>query len=265
MSRLAFALSGPVSAPLLVLLHGFLGSRRDWIPVTALLPPGLRILACDLPGHGATGDPGPGPFWSLTGCAAKLARLIEQTAAGPATVVGYSLGGRLALHLAMEHPRQVAATVLVSASPGIADAAVREARRTDDEKLAQSLEQAGLTAFLDAWYRQPLFASLRAHPSFPDVLARRRENDPHLLVRSLRTMGSGSQRSLWEDLPRLQAPLLALAGERDPKFAAIAQALAEACGTAAARIVPGCGHALIEENPAGVAGEIVRFISRIPG
>lgn len=265
MPGLAFELGGPAQGPLLLLLHGFLGSRRDWAPVAARLSGPFRTLACDLPGHGETADPGEASLWTMAGCAAELARLLRAAGGGPAAVLGYSLGGRLALQLAVEHPAQVAAAVLISASPGLEDPQARAARRADDEALALRLEESGLDSFLDEWYRLPLFAALRGRRSFPEVLERRRANVPRLLARSLRGMGLGCQRSLWEELPGLRAPLLALAGGRDPKFAGIARAMAETCPGAEARIIPGCGHALLEENPAAVAQLAAAFLEAREG
>jgi 2-succinyl-6-hydroxy-2,4-cyclohexadiene-1-carboxylate synthase len=130
-----------------------------------------------------------------------------------------------------------------------------------DEGGARKLEKAGLDAFLDEWYRLPLFAALREHPCFPGVLAKRRRNDPLLLARSLREMGTGTQRSLWADLPGVRTPLLLLAGERDEKFTDIALDMATRCPKAEAVIVRGRGHALVEEDPEAVAREIAGFLA----
>jgi len=265
MSELARRESGPPAAPTVLLLHGFMGSAHDWAPVVRAFTATNRCVAVDLPGHGGTGDPEAGSsaahspsVWSPEGCVRALAGILA--AAGGGSVVGYSLGGRLALHLAIEHPELVRGAVIISSSPGIADEAARQARRADDEHRARRLETQGLEPFLDDWYRQPLFAPLREHPGFPEVLARRRRNDPRLLARSLRTMGTGTQRSLWGDLPGLRVPLLFLAGERDAKFAAVAVDAVARCPRAEAVIVRGRGHALVEETPEAVADEAAAFL-----
>jgi len=272
-SALACRESGPPAAPTVLLLHGFMGSARDWAPVAGALAATRRCVAVDLPGHGGTGDPDDGSrtaparprpsLWTPEGCVGALAELLA--AAGGGSVVGYSLGGRLALQLAVEHPGLVRRAVIVSSSPGIADEAARQARRAEDECRARRLETLGLEPFLDEWYRQPLFAPLREHPGFPEVLARRRRNDPRLLARSLRTMGTGTQRSLWDDLPGLRTPLLFLAGERDAKFTALAFDAVARCARAEAVIVRGRGHALVEEIPAAVADEAAAFLGGGPG
>jgi 2-succinyl-6-hydroxy-2,4-cyclohexadiene-1-carboxylate synthase len=257
-SPLAFEERGLPTAPTVLLLHGFMGSRLDWLPVAEVLSRTHRCLAVDLPGHGATAAPGDEALWTPAGCVAALAALLAQSGGG--SVVGYSLGGRLALQLAVEHPGLVSRAVIVSASPGIADEPARLARRAEDERRARRLETQGLEPFLDDWYRQPLFAPLREHPGYAAVLERRRRNEPRLLARSLRSMGTGSQRSLWGDLDGLRAPLLFLAGERDSKFAALAFDAVALCRQGEAVILRGRGHALVEEDPEAVATETEGFL-----
>jgi len=257
-SPLAYEEIGPPTGPVVLFLHGFMGSRRDWVPVAARLAQTQRCLLVDLPAHGETGAPEDETLWTPDGCVAALAGLLR--AAGGGCVVGYSLGGRLALQLAIEHPGSVERAAIVSASPGIADEQARRLRREEDEHRAQRLEMHGLEPFLDDWYRLPLFAALREHPLFPEVLARRRHNDPHLLARSLRSMGAGSQRPLWADLPGIRTPLLFLAGERDLKFSALAYDAVALCPRAEAVILRDRGHALVEEDPAAIAEETAGFL-----
>jgi 2-succinyl-6-hydroxy-2,4-cyclohexadiene-1-carboxylate synthase len=255
---LAFEESGLPTAPAVLLLHGFMGSRRDWTPVTAVLSRTHRCIAVDLPGHGETGAPRDESLWSADGCVAALAGILRS--AGGGGVVGYSLGGRLALQLAVEHPEAVDRAVIISASPGIVKECGRAQRRNSDEGLARRLEKQGLESFLEDWYRLPLFAALREHPRFPEVLERRRRNNPHLLARSLRGMGAGAQRSLWGDLPALRTPLLFLAGERDQKFSDLAHDAVALCPKGEAVVLRGRGHALVEEDPEAVARETAAFL-----
>jgi 2-succinyl-6-hydroxy-2,4-cyclohexadiene-1-carboxylate synthase len=260
MSPLATETAGPAGAPAVLFVHGFLGSRRDWAPVAAALAPAHHCLLVDLPGHGETGAPDDDTLWTPDGCVGALAGLLR--AAGGGSVVGYSLGGRLALQLAIDHPDVVGHAVLISGSPGIAGGCGRALRRNADEGLARRLEKkGGLEAFLGDWYGQPLFAALREHPRFAEALERRRRNNPYLLARSLRRMGTGVQRSLWADLPGLRVPLLLLAGERDEKFTDLAFDMAARCPAAEVLIVRGRGHALVEEDPEAVAREVAGFLA----
>jgi 2-succinyl-6-hydroxy-2,4-cyclohexadiene-1-carboxylate synthase len=257
-SPLAFETVGPADAPAVLFLHGFMGSRRDWAPVAAALAPALRCLLVDLPGHGETADPADEALWTPDGCVGALAQILAG--AGGGNVVGYSLGGRLALQLAIEHPRTVARGVIISGSPGVAGECGRAQRRNSDEGLARRLEREGLDAFLEDWYGMPLFAALREHPRYPDVIERRRRNDPRLLARSLRSMGTGVQRSLWADLPGTRTPLLFLAGERDAKFTDLAFDAVARCPQGEAVVVRGRGHSLVEEDPEAVTREIAGFL-----
>ena len=257
-SSLSFEESGAPTAPAVLLLHGFMGSRLDWSPVAEALARTRRCIAVDLPGHGATGAPEDESLWTPGVCVAALAALLDRSGGG--SVVGYSLGGRLALQLAVEHPGAVNRAVILSASPGIATECGRAQRRNSDEGLARRLETQGVERFLEDWYGLPLFAALREHPRFPEVLERRRRNDPRLLARSLRTMGAGSQRSLWGDLDGLRTPLLFLAGERDAKFTALALEAVALCRRAEAVVLRGRGHALVEEDPVAVTRETEAFL-----
>lgn len=259
MSTLASETVGPAGAPAVLLVHGFIGSRRDWDAIAAVLARTHRCILVDLPGHGETGAPADEELWTPDGCVAALAHLLA--AAGGGAAVGYSLGGRLALQLAVEHPGVVERAVIISSSPGVAGECGRAQRRNMDEGLARRLESKGLEPFLDDWYRQPLFAALREHPRFPEVLERRRRNDPRLLARSLRAMGTGVQRSVWAELPRTRTPLLFLAGERDDKFTDIAFDAVARCPLGESVVLRGRGHALVEEDPEAVAQEIAGFLA----
>ncbi|WP_412067993.1 alpha/beta fold hydrolase [Rubrivirga sp. IMCC43871] len=229
----------------LVLLHGFLGRGADWDAVREHLPVRGDVLAPDLPGHGARADASPDD----TTMDAEADRLVAGLD-GPADWVGYSLGGRLALHLAVRHPKAVRRLVLVSASPGLRSETERAARRATDASRAASLLR-DFPAFVDAWYRMPLFA-------LPEPLRRRltadrlAHNDPAGLARSLEGMGTGAQPSHWAALDGISAPTLAVAGARDAKFVALAAAMAAAPAIRAAT-VPESAHLLPAERPAALA------------
>jgi len=166
--------------------------------------------------------------------------------------VGYSMGGRLALALALERPDIVQSLVLVSASPGIADERERATRRAADDQLAHDVERDGLDAFLERWLAQPLFASLPRELAGVD--ARRRGNSVERVTHQLRALGQGAQPSLWHRLPELQMPVLLVTGAYDRKYRELASAMAAAIGdNARAVTVPEAGHALHLEQPAALA------------
>jgi 2-succinyl-6-hydroxy-2,4-cyclohexadiene-1-carboxylate synthase len=172
--------------------------------------------------------------------------------------VGYSLGGRVCLRLALDRPDLVGALVLVGASPGIADAGERAERRAADQALAGELERDGVAAFLDRWLAGPLFATLPAERA---GRAERLGNGATGLGAALRLLGVGAQEPLWARLPELAAPVLLVAGELDGKFAGLAGRMAAAVGpNARVALVPGAGHAAHLEQPERFGDLVERFL-----
>lgn len=231
--------------PPVVLLHGFMGRGADWRAVRARLPDDWDVRAPDLPGHG-----GAVGLDSYTMDAAADLALAER--AEPADVVGYSMGGRLALHLAVTRPEAVRRVVVASGSPGLRTAAERAARRAVDAERAASI-QVDFPAFVEQWYRLPLWNSL------PDGLRplltadRTAHNVPAELAASLGGMGTGAQRSHWDALPTLAVPVWAIAGALDDKFAELARQMAEASGAVTSVVIPAAGHLLTAEAPVALA------------
>jgi 2-succinyl-6-hydroxy-2,4-cyclohexadiene-1-carboxylate synthase len=228
-----------------VLLHGFAGTRRAWDPVVERLDPERYTpLAPDLRGHGDARDARPVTF---DACVADV------LAAAPARFVlcGYSMGGRIAQHVALAAPERIERLVLVATTAGLADEAERSARRADDERLAAFADGASIEQFADRWAAQPLFTGTP-----PDAARIWREdllrNDPRALAAVLRAMGTGAMAPLWERLPALTMPATVLAGADDPKFVALGQRLAAALPGAELVVVPGAGHGLPRERPDAV-------------
>lgn len=239
---------GAGDAPPLLLLHGFMGSSAEWDEVADALSGDYCLLIPDLPGHGAsTGLPYPDSY-TMHGAANALLTLLDAERLDCSAVVGYSMGGRLALYLALRHPERVERLLLESASPGLATEEERAARHAADEKLAQRLETEDLREFVEDWYRQPLFATLaRDEELLRRTVESRLHNDPHELARSLRAMGTGSQPSLWEELPELKVPTLAVAGEEDEKFVRIAREMERVSVEVQVVMIPGAGHVVHAE------------------
>jgi 2-succinyl-6-hydroxy-2,4-cyclohexadiene-1-carboxylate synthase len=195
-------------------------------------------------------------------CVADLLALLDALEIARADVLGYSMGGRVALHLAAAAPERVGALVLESSSPGIADAAERQTRIAADEALADAIEREGLAAFVERWERLPLFASQAALPD--DTRARlhaqRLRNNPLGLANSLRGMGTGQQTSLWDRLAGLDMRTLLIAGELDVKYRALAVEMQALLPNARTVIVPGVGHAVHLEQPQRFAENVLEFL-----
>ena len=230
-----------------VLLHGFTQGPQSWDAVEL---PATEVVALTLPGHGGAGAT------DLTFEAAAAA-LAEE--GGRGAWVGYSMGGRLALRVALDRPDLVERLVLLGASPGLADPAERAARAAVDEQLASGLERKGLEAFLDGWLRQPLFKGL---PREAAGLDERRRNTVEGLASALRRLGAGAQEPLWDRLGELRMPVLLMAGEHDSKFVSTAFRMAEAMGdNAGVSFVPGAGHAAHLERPKAFGTLVGRFLA----
>lgn len=233
----------------LVLLHGFGGTRRAWDDVLALLErERYRPHALDLPGHGEHAA-APRPL-TFAGCVEHVLACAPERFA----LCGYSLGGRVALHVALAAPQRVARLVLISTSAGIADAAARARRREADEQLARQLETQPYEQFIERWRSQPLFAG---EPPRAGELARadQRRNDPTALAAVLRGLGAGEMQPLWERLGELTMPVTVVVGERDAKYRALAERMIASIAGAQLVVLPG-GHGLPLGHPAGVAAAL---------
>ncbi len=245
---LRYETRGPADAPPVLLLHGFMGSAGEWSEIASALSGEYRCLIPDLPGHGgSTGLPYPESY-TMEGAARAITALLDAEEIDRCAVAGYSMGGRLALYLALRHPQRVERLLLESASPGLATEDERAARLASDEKLARRLETGDLREFVEDWYLQPLFATLaRDETLLRRTIEARVQNDPRELARSLRAMGTGSQPSLWEELPDLRVPTLPVVGEEDAKFVALARQKRRASANVRIIMVPGSGHSVHAE------------------
>jgi 2-succinyl-6-hydroxy-2,4-cyclohexadiene-1-carboxylate synthase len=235
-------------APALVLLHGFTQTRQSWRRTVLALGAGrYRALVPDLPGHGQ-GVHRTASFDAVTA-------YIRALAPDRFTLAGYSMGGRIALHAALQLQPQLDRLVLVGASPGLADPAEREARRAADEALAERIEAIGVEAFAAEWGAQPLFAGQPERVAAA-AHADRLRNRPAGLAAALRGLGTGAMEPLWERLGELTIPVTLVTGERDAKFREIAERMAERLGAARLVVVPGAGHAAHLEQPEAVAYQL---------
>ena len=171
------------------------------------------------------------------------------------TLVGYSQGGRIALHAALALPERLERLVLIGASPGLADRAERDARRAADEALAREIEESTIEEFATRWAHTPLLAS-QSPPVRAASHADRLRNTPAGLARALRGLGTGALPSLWGRLRDLDTPVTMIVGERDEKFQAIGARMAAELPHPKLVIVAGAGHAVHLEAPDRVAAEI---------
>ena len=246
-----------------VLLHGFTQGPGSWDSLVRGLDPTYQIVRVTLPGHGAAGSASAAARLAFEPAAEVVAEAVAGTVGPePATWFGYSLGGRLALRVALDRPDRLESLVLLGASAGIEDDEARAARRDIDERLAAGLERKGVEAFIDGWLAQALFSRLSRSAAGVDE---RHRGTVEGLASALRLLGAGTQEPLWDRLGELAMPVLLMAGEHDTKFSALAFRMAAAIGDEAGiTFVPAAGHAAHLERPDSVATIVNRFLSALP-
>jgi 2-succinyl-6-hydroxy-2,4-cyclohexadiene-1-carboxylate synthase len=174
-------------------------------------------------------------------------------------VVAYSMGGRIALHAALAHRTAFRALVLVGATPGIEDDALRRSRRAADDDLADWMAGERIDRVVDHWESQPVFATQDA-ALVAAQRAGRLAHDPRVLAQMLRETGQGALTPLWHRLPDIAAPVLAVAGEYDQRYADVAERMAARLPRGRAAIVPGAGHAAHLEQPEAFAELLLPFL-----
>jgi 2-succinyl-6-hydroxy-2,4-cyclohexadiene-1-carboxylate synthase len=233
----------------LVLLHGFGGTHRAWDPVLSELDhERYNPLVPDLRGHGTKAAARP---ISFDGCVADVLAAAPDEFA----LCGYSLGGRVAQHVALAAPERVTRLMLVSTTAGIADGDARAARVAEDERLAYELTRMSIEEFADRWMANPLFEATPAEASrwWREDL---RRNDPLALAEVLRTIGGGAMVPLWDRIGALTMPVTIVVGSRDTKFVDYAQHFAQLLPQADVHTIDDAGHGLPRESPRELAALI---------
>jgi len=235
------------------LLHGFTQSGRSWRELISKLPAGYRWIIPDLRGHGET-QIWKGAECSMDACTADLVKLWDALDVERSHLVGYSMGGRLALHVAARRPDRVLSVFTIGAHAGLEEDA-REGRRQGDEALAARIEKEGIEAFVNYWGSQPMFAGIeRRGPTYAaEVRAERLRNHVAGLACSLRGMGAGAMQPLWDDLAHVEFPCTFVAGQLDHGYVASARRLASTVANSRVEIVPRAGHSVHQERPDAVA------------
>ncbi len=239
-------------------IHGFLGSEEDWSGFRL----GGQTKRLQLPGHGDRVNLRENEY-TFNAAVERVGVDMQEcgVADHPHTeniLCGYSMGGRIALRVALDFPRLVTGLVLISSSPGLREQI--DARKKADDLWAQRFATENLKSVLRDWYAQPVFRSLLARQELrEDMILRRSGNNGQEIAKALRGMGSGNQDAVWERLRELACPVLLLAGAEDPKFCRIAEEMAGLCPRAEMRIVPGTGHTLHLEAPEVLEAELTNF------
>jgi 2-succinyl-6-hydroxy-2,4-cyclohexadiene-1-carboxylate synthase len=252
--------------PIILFLHGFMGNIHEFDEAIKLLVNNFSCLTIDLPGHGKT-QVLDDECYLMASTAQAIISLLDKLNINQCYLIGYSMGGRLALYLTLYFPQRFIKVVLESASPGLATETARLARIKSDaqiaRKLARMMDKDDFYDFLHNWYQQPIFGDIKNHPQYQSMIESRLVNHPLNLVKSLQFMGTGFQPCLWESLIKNTIPLLLLVGAKDEKFIAINIAMTEKCNFAKLQIIDQVGHNIHLENTLAFVQTIQLFFSRV--
>ena len=257
--RLSYFVTG--EGPPVTLLHGFTQSGRSWRELISRMPEGWKWIVPDLRGHGGTQTPR-GAACSMDACTADLETLWDHLRVERTHLVGYSMGGRLALHVAAHRPGRVLSLLTIGAHAGLEEDA-RAGRRQGDEGLAERIERDGVEAFVSYWGSLPLFAGLeRRGPAYvSEVRAERLQNHAAGLACSLRGMGAGVMEPLWDELAGATFPCTFVAGQLDHGYVASARRLAATVRNGRAEVVLRAGHPVHQERPDAFARVLANHLA----
>ena len=240
-----------------------MGTGKDWKEIINKLSDDFYCIAVDLPGHGKTVVYGPIMDYAMETFAKTFAQFVRTINLDHPALVGYSMGGRNALFLTSYFKNLWSAAIFESATPGLMQEKQRVERRAKDDKLIKKLEKDNLDVFLDEWYDQPLFRSIKKIKNYDSLIESRRNNNPQELIKSLKMMGVGVQPSLWNACATINIPILLLAGEFDRKFCNIMQDMRNVNSDFELKIVENAGHNVHVEQPSAFYKELYAFLNRI--
>lgn len=251
---------GKPENPAIVFLHGFMGSSEDWQPTINRFANTHYCIAYDLPGHGGTSVQGHDEFYSIENTISSLKREIEQSGIKDFVLVAYSMGGRIALSFAIKYPELIRKLVLVSTSPGIESANLREARINFDSEVAEKINSMDLRNFLKLWYSAPIFVGINQTSLFGKLISRREFNDKQCLIKSLEYAGTGQMKPLWNEIKTFNKPVMLLSGERDIKYGIIHTKMHELFPNSVSYIIKDSAHIVQLEQPKEFEYKLRNFI-----
>ena len=254
-----YNLFGNPKAPVILFLHGFMGNGDDWQDCCQYLSDKFYCLTIDLPFHGKTVIEGDENEITFEETASSIIRLLANLNIQRCYLVGYSMGGRIALYLALNHPENFIRIVMESASPGLKTKQERNVRIETDTGVSERLKSNKFNEFLIQWYKQPIFGDLIKQKNFNEILKRRRKEDPEKLAISLKKLGTGIQPPLWEKLSQLDLYCLLVVGEKDLKFRSIANEMSNLNNMISIKGIANCYHTIHLLKPDVFAGLLSDF------
>lgn len=247
----------------LVMLHGFTGDSSTWTTFCERLGKHSRLIIPDIIGHGKTESPEAAGRYRMEEAAQDLISILDELQIEQIDLLGYSMGGRLALSFACLYPERVRKLILESASPGLESEDERKQRRMKDAELAHFIKDKEIKEFVEYWENIPLFSTMKRLPEKVQgkVREQRLNNSPIGLANSLLGMGTGSQPSWWGQLNKLACEVLLLTGEEDLKFCRIAEKMHKELKNSSLVTIAQCGHAIHVEEPEKFGTIVSDFLS----
>jgi 2-succinyl-6-hydroxy-2,4-cyclohexadiene-1-carboxylate synthase len=252
--------TGDSKNPPLLLLHGFLGNSNDWVSIRKALDSEFYCLALDLPGHGSSRIENFENSYSIENTAKYIIEFLNHKNISKCHLLGYSMGGRIAIYLATKYPQYFKKIIIESGRPGIENDEERNLRNRNDHKLAQKIVQGRFKEFLKFWYDQPIFESLKKHKNYANLLKSRLNNNPQFLAKSLVEIGAGVQPSLWKTLHQIQCPCLLIAGEFDTKYQKIFARMHKEIYSSYFVVIKNSGHNTHFENNVEFIKVVKKFL-----
>ncbi|MEN1938601.1 2-succinyl-6-hydroxy-2,4-cyclohexadiene-1-carboxylate synthase [Paenibacillus sp. 102] len=249
----------------LLLLHGFTGSMETWRSFIPSWSERFQVIVVDLVGHGKTESPKEMTYYNIQNVALQMTTLLDHLHIEKAHILGYSMGGRLAITMACLYPNRVKSLLLENCTAGLEKESDRKERCARDEQLADRIELEGIEAFVNRWENIPLFATQKKLPQDVKEAVRKERltNNSRGLANSLRGMGTGAQPSWWNQLEGLKMPVLLMNGEHDQKFFQVLTNMKERIPHAKFVKIDGAGHAIHVEQPQKFGTIVEGFLKTI--
>jgi 2-succinyl-6-hydroxy-2,4-cyclohexadiene-1-carboxylate synthase len=253
--------SGNPDNPTLVFLHGFMGDGRDWLPIAQYFEKDYYCVMPDLPGHGKNLKLEIDQVLGYDSLAKGLLRLLKTIDSDQVTLIGYSMGGRIALYFAIQHAKRVRHLILESTHPGLIDQQARTDRAQIDLQRSHQIEDHGIESFVDHWYQMEFFRTLeQQRGAFAAMKIARKENEAGWMAKVIREMSPGIQPTLWGQLSEVSMATLLIAGARDRKYTHIINKTAEKISQAAVSVIPNVGHNVHIEARKEFCTQVTNFL-----
>ena len=251
--------------PTLLFLHGFMGNGRDWLPIAKHFEDDYYCVMPDLPGHGKNLEHRIDELLGYSTLAKGLLGILDISHSDQVSLIGYSMGGRLALYFATHYGEKVRHLILESVHPGLIDLQARSHRAQVDLQRSNQIEDNGIESFVDSWYQMAFFGSMQNQPeAFTAMKIARKENVPKWMAKVIRELSPGLQPALWDKLSNLSMVSLLIAGAQDDKYVNIVHKTAEQIPQAVFSVIPNVGHNTHFEAPKEFCKRVTKFLGDKP-